>query len=75
MMHNDPVLWAEFTRLAALCEELRKKARELTTAPDFPKALGHKADLLAYNLGESRKVAQQLAGERPEEVTTAGAAS
>jgi hypothetical protein len=74
MTHNDPVLWAEFSRLSIQCEALRQKARELTTRPGFPRELGHKADLLAYNLGESRKVAQQLAGEKPDGVTTEGAA-
>lgn len=71
-MHNDPVLWEAFARISRECEELRKQTRALTGQSKFPRELGHKADLLAYNLGESRKVALQLAGDKPEEMRRTG---
>jgi hypothetical protein len=66
--HNDPALWAEYSRLAKQVDALRKKAAELACQPGFPDQLKAKASLLAYHLLQSSKEASQLAGDRPDGV-------
>jgi hypothetical protein len=72
MLHNDPVLWAEYDKLARQAEEMRLHAATLPQRAGFPQELVARAGMLAYHLRAAHNEAKALAGDPPEEAAAGG---
>lgn len=66
MTHDDPALWAEYSRIAEQADALYKKASNLANGRELPPSLKVKGCLLAYHFRQAFNEAKMIAGDRPE---------